>query len=293
MDEVAEPGSTSTVLEIGPDRIRTMFAEYRRKYGDMPAPDVEPTAEQISAVHQLMASVAPPYVDLSIFGPHGHRTLRKLSHTALQYNPSDGSRKRKEQDGPASFDTWWKSWRVFKTTVLLLDAALPERLDRYAEHIRDLVSTYGPTQWWLIYRADVRMLHEHMSRMYRRHCLAPPQPDSSFARRPRDVIFLEAVTERDFWDTEVRTPALLLLSAKQSGWGRPGQPRQLKPRPVPTPLRERFEFGPRGPAALCGVLGCEPCMLCPRRSAKRLLHLRMELPKNGGWLRAGWRSLET
>jgi hypothetical protein len=102
-----------------------MFPEYRRKYGDMPAPDIEPTAEQISAVHQLMASEAPPYVDFSIFGPHGHRTLRKLSHTALQYNPLDGSWKHKEQDGPASFDTWWKSWRVFKTTMLLLDAALP------------------------------------------------------------------------------------------------------------------------------------------------------------------------
>jgi hypothetical protein len=247
MDEVAEPGSTTTVLDLGPDRIRTLFAEYQLKYGDLPAPDTEPTAEQISAVHQLMASSAPPYVDFSIFGPHGQRTLRKLSHTALQYNPVDGSWKRKEQDGPASFDSWWKSWRVFKTTMLLLDAALPERLDRYAEHIRDLVTTYGHPQWWLIYRADVRMRQEHMSRMFRRHCLVLPEPGSSFALRPWDTIFLEAVSERDFWDSEVRTPAFL-LAAKQAGGGQGGQGTsnraQRPPRPSKGPDASRAATPP-------------------------------------------------
>jgi hypothetical protein len=43
-------------------------------------------------------------------------------------------------------------------------------------------------------------------------------PDSPFTKRPWDVIFLEAVAERDFWNTEVRTPALM-LTAKQSGGG--------------------------------------------------------------------------
>jgi hypothetical protein len=215
MDEVAEPGPTSTVHDLGPNRVRTLFAEYQREYGDMSAPDIEPIGEEIFAVHQLMASGAPPYIDFAIFGPHGQRTLRKLSHTALRYNPLDGSWKRKEQDGPASFEAWWKSWRAFKTTLLLLDAVLPERLDRYAGHIVDLTVTYGHQHWWLVYRADVRM---RQSRMCRRHCLAPPVPHSAFATRPWDAIFLEAIAQRDCWDTEVCTPALL-LTARQSHSG--------------------------------------------------------------------------
>eukprot|EP00969_Alexandrium_andersonii_P050088 2198370-Alexandrium_andersonii.AAC.1 len=48
--------------------------------GDYPSEEIEPTCEQLSTVDQLVRFGALPYVDFSLFGPHGKRAERKLSH---------------------------------------------------------------------------------------------------------------------------------------------------------------------------------------------------------------------
>eukprot|EP00969_Alexandrium_andersonii_P204896 9054932-Alexandrium_andersonii.AAC.1 len=57
-----------------------------RHFGDYPSEEIEPTCEQLSAVDQLLRSGSLPYVDFSLFGPHGKRAERKLSHVAFSFN---------------------------------------------------------------------------------------------------------------------------------------------------------------------------------------------------------------
>eukprot|EP00969_Alexandrium_andersonii_P371161 15478892-Alexandrium_andersonii.AAC.1 len=67
-----------------------MFEDYKATRGDYPHRDMEPTPDQLSAVKQLIACGAPPYVDFSLFGPHGHRLLKKLMFTAFSYSVQTG-----------------------------------------------------------------------------------------------------------------------------------------------------------------------------------------------------------
>jgi hypothetical protein len=188
-----------------------LFDAYKSKYGEFPSPEMEPTTDQLAAVQQLLDGGQPPYVDFAVFGPHGRRTLRKLTHSAFQYNALHGSWKRRELDGPSSFHQWWKSWLVFRCTLMLLQAALPESLDRYAEFIRSLTERFGHDRWFLIYQGDVRMRSERMERQ-RRHFMHEhmqgrlPEYDPT---RPWGFMFHAAAQDRDFWDDEVRTPCLL------------------------------------------------------------------------------------
>eukprot|EP00969_Alexandrium_andersonii_P140022 6194427-Alexandrium_andersonii.AAC.1 len=61
---------------------------------------MEPTPDQLSAVKQLIACGALPYVDFSLFGPHGHWLLKKLMLTAFSYSVQTGEFHRQELPGP-------------------------------------------------------------------------------------------------------------------------------------------------------------------------------------------------
>ena len=74
--------------------------------GDFPHPEIEPTQDQLSAIHQLVKNGITPYVDFSIFGAHGRRLLRKLTFISYQFNVPDGTWKRMELRGPPDFNTW-------------------------------------------------------------------------------------------------------------------------------------------------------------------------------------------
>jgi hypothetical protein len=58
--------------------------------------------------------------------------------------------------GPPDFDTWRKSWMVFKRTMILLKVIKPEPLDAYVEHIRSLYEAHGQAHWFIIQQADIR-----------------------------------------------------------------------------------------------------------------------------------------
>eukprot|EP00969_Alexandrium_andersonii_P106484 4698026-Alexandrium_andersonii.AAC.1 len=60
-----------------------MFEKFKAARGEYPHRDMEPTPDHLSAVSQLIESGAPPYVDFSLFGPHGRRLLKKLMFAAF------------------------------------------------------------------------------------------------------------------------------------------------------------------------------------------------------------------
>ena len=83
------------LVPLLPADVRAMFDSYTRSQGGPPSVDVEPTAEQLGAVKQL-----PPYVDFSLFGPHGRRLLKRLTFTQFAFHPDQGSWSRHELPGP-------------------------------------------------------------------------------------------------------------------------------------------------------------------------------------------------
>eukprot|EP00974_Lingulodinium_polyedra_P094594 9168186-Lingulodinium_polyedra.AAC.1 len=87
-----------------------MFEDYSAIRGGLPSTDVEPSSEQLAAVKQLLDSGSPPYVDFSVFGPHGRRMVRRFMFVAYAYQPATGEWERQEFPGPADFQAWWKSW---------------------------------------------------------------------------------------------------------------------------------------------------------------------------------------
>ena len=168
----------------------------------------------MSALAQLLKANATPYADMSLWGPHGLRTLRKAVFKSYVLNAASGEWSKKEAPGPESIVAWEKCFKTYKVAMVLLEAADPERLEAYMEHVKEFHNRFGPACWGIIYRADTRMRSEYMERIRRaldddpRHGYTPANPWAA--------IFAEAVREQDFWTREVVTPSTLLLARNKS-----------------------------------------------------------------------------
>ena len=199
--------------------LRDMFAAYESTRGEPPAVDVEPSPDQLAAVHQLIESGAAPYVDFSLFGPHGRRLSRKLTFVEHSYLPSSGTWKRLELAGPPDYEAWLRSWSVLECTLLLLRQVKAERLRMYSDVIRKFHLRYGPAIWPILYQADVRMRSEEFERIRRFAEIALTRSDPAdflYSRYdpklPWDGVFAIAVRSKEFWDEEVEKKAMLYLT---------------------------------------------------------------------------------
>ena len=144
-----------------------MYSDYKAKFGDYPSLDVEPTMDQLAAISQLVKSNSLPYVDFSVFGPHGLRQLRRAVFTSYTLNAATGEWSKKETPGPDSIQAWERCFKTYRVSLLLLGVVDSERLESYMEFIKDLHSQFGHDCWGIIYRADVRMRTEFMDRIRR------------------------------------------------------------------------------------------------------------------------------
>eukprot|EP00972_Heterocapsa_arctica_P101882 15010273-Heterocapsa_arctica.AAC.1 len=128
-----------------------------------------------------------------------------------------GGYQTKEFTGPPSLDEWMKSWRVFATAMMILKGATRARLERYANKIASLDSTY-PNTWWLIALADGRMRGEHFERLRRKaqkeheELLASGRTSTFRDDMPWDSVFKLAVTDETFWFETVDEKALLFAT---------------------------------------------------------------------------------
>ena len=86
-------------------------------------------------------------------------------HRLLPVYTATGEWQKKEQPGHADCHTWHQCFKVYRTGMLLLEAADAERLDAYGEHIRGQVTQFSEDAWWLIARADQRLRSEHLERI--------------------------------------------------------------------------------------------------------------------------------
>ena len=210
LSSIVDPTLDAEIIHVGQEEIAEMFSKYKAKYGDVPSADVEPSSDQISAIKQLLSSGGLPYIDMSIFGPHAIRALRRSVFSSYTLNAATGEWSKKESPGPATILQWEKSYKTYKVAMLLLEAADAERLEGYAEHIKDLHAQFGPEAWGIIYRADVRMRSEYQERIRR---ALDSEPKFGYTRAsPWSSVYAASVKESDFWAKEVATPATLLLA---------------------------------------------------------------------------------
>ena len=85
-------------------------------------PEVErPTDDQITALKLKLDNGEVPYVEFSVWGPYGRR-IAKQSRYLEQVWTGHGYVQR-QVPGPSDIDRWMKCWRVFKATMLMLEAA--------------------------------------------------------------------------------------------------------------------------------------------------------------------------
>jgi len=198
-----------------------MFTEYEKARGAEPTEEIEPTVEQISAVKQVLDSDLVPYADFSLFGPYGKRFLQKLTLVNWSYLP-DGSWQRRELPGPPTLEHWWASFRVLRTTYLLLGTVAAEILDNYGEMVRGFHAMYGPQAWFIIYTADVRMRSENFERL-RRHAEREHEAtiqcggSSTFdVTKPWNTVFAKANADKDWWNDNLHRPAMLYYTRIQT-----------------------------------------------------------------------------
>ena len=210
LSSVVDPTLDAEITHIEAAELENLYADYRAKYGAHPSQDVDPTADQLSGLQQLLRARALPYVDLSIWGPFGLRSLRKQVFTSYILNASTGEWSKKEAPGPPDIVSWEKSFRTFRCAMLLLQAIDPERIEAYMEHIKELHNRFGTECWGLIYKADVRMRSEQMERV-KRDLEAAPQHGYSSAN-PWSAVFFAATKDMEFWSKEVVIPGTLLLA---------------------------------------------------------------------------------
>ena len=223
LSSLVDVTAEAELIPLSPEVVRDMFDKYSTERGEPPAPDVEPTGEQLGAVKQLVDSGAPPYVDFALFGPHGRRLLKKLTYTESCYNPSTGEWSKRELPGPSDISSWMRSWAVLECTLLLLGIVKAERLRNYLDRITHFCSLYGPQCWPIIYQADSRMRCEHFERLrrqleshysyYKKIPGAHTPPGFSFdPSSPWDAVFGAASRDEAFWTAEVKDKCILFLS---------------------------------------------------------------------------------
>lgn len=90
-------------------------------------------------------------MDFAIYVAFGHRAL-KASRFRTYVLTSTGYT-TKELPGPATFTQWRTCFRLFRTSLIMLDAAGLAALPQYEMAAERLSRTY-PTAWHLIYAAD-------------------------------------------------------------------------------------------------------------------------------------------
>ena len=200
-------------------------------------PEEEPSLEQLTALHARVVTLKKtPWADFGVFTPFNRRVMKANKAKAFIMQP-DGTWLHKDVPGPATFEQWMFSWRVFRVAAIMLEIVAESALSRYQLHIEKLNKLY-PECWGLIYLADDKFRQEYIDRIRRRiegdvtRGVTPPPLWNKDA--PWSAAFLEGASDREpFWDDQVRHPAVAWMAS-----GRKGSPTALEDESAARALRD-------------------------------------------------------
>jgi hypothetical protein len=207
------------VIPLTDATTKLMYARYTTVFGMDPPEDIEPTTDQIAAIKMLDDLNFIPGVDYFVFVPHGRQAMKKLIYVAQLWDHESHTYKRRDLPGPPDFDTWFRSWKVFKCTCLLLDICKVEPFDAYSDHIRSLHQKHGQKHWFIILQADSRLREESFERWLRKEEANGDRSEMNPSRK-WDFLFRagsdpEYTTAKHFWDKEVKDHVLYRKSFTQ------------------------------------------------------------------------------
>jgi len=222
MRDVADVARNDEVPVMSEIDLANFFKTYKRLMHRDPPWEEEPTTDQITAVHTLVGEHVPPYVDLSIFGPHGQRTLRNIKLMGLTLS-STGELQRVELRGPPTVEAWEACMLVFKTIVIGLEIMLPPFIDDYIKKVKGYARRYGPVAWALIYQMDVRFRREWCERIRRSEAEAHQQAVANGGTTSYDpahpwqrVYEVGVHSSADFWHQHLEEPCQCVCAKAHS-----------------------------------------------------------------------------
>eukprot|EP00971_Amphidinium_carterae_P208536 4137564-Amphidinium_carterae.1 len=151
----------------------------------------------------------PPVTDFAVFGPYASRISRRVKFSGLMYD-AEGLLKRGEINGPESFARWYDCFQVWRSCLIMLDAADPATVDAYGEKIRELSTRVGMECWGLLYLGEVRCRREHFARIMRDgHGQHQAGVQHGFeTSRPWNFVIRAASEDMSFWSKEVLEPCI-------------------------------------------------------------------------------------
>ena len=209
----------SEILVADEKQMIKAYLRYESVFGkdERPPKDSEPTAEQVSCIQHLLSQGHPPYCDFSVFGPYGHRMMKKIKLSGLTIG-TDGQLKTVELQGPQSISMWLQSYQVLSNALVMLDAVDLGTLQKYREKIEKYHDRYGDKIWAVLYQADVRCRLELMERTKRnlaaKHDVAVQQGTTTSydPQRPWNLVWQTVISDDSFWKEEVTEPGILILT---------------------------------------------------------------------------------
>ena len=146
-------GSEATFPLLNPGDLQKYRDNYSKVMGVEPPLNQRPTDEQLSALLALLSTGRAPFADFAVFGPFDETQarLRKYSDQVFV----DGCLQTRLLQGPSTFVAWQGCWWVFKSAMIMLDAASLGALNQYEEGLRQLSTMYR--EWACIARAESTM----------------------------------------------------------------------------------------------------------------------------------------
>jgi len=196
--------------------MQELFNAYHQRYRCMPPEHAEPTRDQLSAFSFLIESNQTPYADFAVWGPHGHRLVKRMKMQGMIMD-SSGEFKTIELMGPPDFRNWKESYQLLKTVLVMFDVINMGSIEQYEDLIEKYTLRY-PDTWHVIYQADVRarmeLLERHRRRGRTEHAIAT-QSGVGHAYdpvRPWNFSWEAMLVDDRWWKRELEDPCILLLT---------------------------------------------------------------------------------
>ena len=128
-----------------------------------PPMKIRPSKAQFTAIKELFAN-RQFYVDFGLLKAHSIRTAR--GERWKDWIDAGGVPHRLEVHGPPNIKEWLESWRIFECTCIMLNVAIPPRLEAYATMFEELVEQY-PESYAYAYQQEDRLRHEIVPELLR------------------------------------------------------------------------------------------------------------------------------
>eukprot|EP00435_Cladocopium_sp_Y103_P018977 s4373_g4.t1 len=193
---------------------------HRLATGGLPSAEEEPSLEQLSALARRVAvQDSAPYTDFGVFVPFGNRALRSSKYRTFVMT-GEGTYSARELPGPSTFIQWRACYRVFKSSMIMLDCVGLSNLHNYETHIERLTRLYG-SAWHLVYSADDLCRSTQANRTRARVLMdvksGKSPPDGWDPERSWDTVYRLLVLDDQFWQEQVHGPALAWVAAGSRG----------------------------------------------------------------------------